>query len=356
MVAEIVDLEPTFRKLVTIRRVKAIDPIPNADAIEVVTVDGWKVVAKKGEFSVGDECVYFEIDSFLPEGNPAWQFLVDKSARVFEGQRGHVLRTVTLRGQISQGLILTLDAALPGTHSFVVGDEVTRQLGVKKWEPEIPAELAGQVKGPFPSWIRKTDQERCQNIGDVIFADPHALYEVSTKLDGTSCTIYYNRGEIGVCSRNLEFKDNDENADNTMIKLMRENRLDVSLPALGRNVAIQGEVMGPGIQKNREQLKKAQLFVFDVYDIDRGQYMAPPERAAFIAQLQAFYADLQHVPVMYTSVSLNQLGITDVDGLLKFAEGPSLNHMIREGLVFKRIDGLFSFKAISQQYLLKVKE
>jgi RNA ligase (TIGR02306 family) len=100
------------RKLVTVRQIDNLEPIDGADAIEVATIEGWKVVVKKGEFKVGEQCVYFEIDSFLPEGNPAWQFLVDKQGREFEGVRGHRLRTIKLRGVLSQGLALPITSLL----------------------------------------------------------------------------------------------------------------------------------------------------------------------------------------------------------------------------------------------------
>lgn len=107
MVAEIQEFNVVeTRRLATFRTIDAVEPIPGADAIELAVVGGWKVVTKKGEFQVGDPCVYLEVDSFLPDGVPAWQFLVDKSSRTFNGVVGHKLRTVKLRGAISQGLIL----------------------------------------------------------------------------------------------------------------------------------------------------------------------------------------------------------------------------------------------------------
>lgn len=98
------------RKLASIRVIDDVEPIIGADAIEVVTLGGWKVVTKKNEFSKGDLCVYFEIDSFLPAGVPAWQFLVDKSSREFEGVVGHRLRTIKLRGAVSQGFVLPISS------------------------------------------------------------------------------------------------------------------------------------------------------------------------------------------------------------------------------------------------------
>jgi hypothetical protein len=416
------------RKLFTVRKIDRIDPIPGADAIEVATVEGWQVVVKKGEFAPGDYCGYAEIDSFLPTGNPAWQFLVDKQGREFEGVYGHRLRTVKLRGQLSQGFIARIDL-FPQIFEFALARKCDGQfceqdyadfrsedfaplLGIKKWEAPLPAELAGQVEGLFPSFIRKTDQERCQNLVNEIFgyedtkvlidglapeqadqaailggkivvedgkvysirsakADRSARYEVSMKLDGSSCTIFHNNGEFGVCSRNLQLKINEENASNTFVRIAHDTCLNVNLPKMG-NYAIQGELMGPGIQGNRENLKDHELFIFDVFSIDEQRYLTPKERVEFVDRLQRMSMNgcgkLWHVPVLIEDGSwrtdptegdlftLDELNLTNVKELLAFAEGPSLTHPIREGLVFKRIDGGFSFKAISQKYLMNEKD
>lgn len=375
-----------MRKLATLRRISEIAPIPEADAIEVATVDGWKLVVKKGEFSVGQLALYLEIDSWVP--HELAPFLSKgQEPRVYEGVPGQKLRTVKLRGQISQGLLLPISTSVlieavvqmaQGTTptstdpvllkmahdmlSGVNGDlsqlDLTELLGIKKWEPEIPAQLAGLVKGAFPSFITKTDQERCQNLITEIFVDNvDAQYEVTTKLDGSSCTIYIRDGELGVCSRNLELKICDENAGNSLVRALYDNLLNVSLPLLGRNIALQGEIMGPGVQGNREQLKTTQFFVFDIYDIDTGRYLTPVQRHALVEVLRQTCPTLQHVPIIAHSANLlDTLGITNVEQLLKFAEGPSLHHAVREGLVFKRIDGGFSFKAISNLFLAKEKD
>lgn len=394
------------RKLVTVRKIDAIDPIEGADAIEAATIEGWKVVVKKGDFKVGDPCVYFEIDSFLPTGNPAWQFLVDKSSREFEGVVGHRLRTIKLRGQISQGLVLPMSAVPQITDTDRSTDQ-SDLLGIKKWEAPLPPALAGKSEGYFPSFIRKTDQERCQNLKAEIFgfdtvktklditpeqaingldvgrlvvedgvvysvspakADPNAMYEITMKLDGSSMTAFVRKSfdsagvmKLGVCSRNLELKLNDENAGNSFVRMFYDSGLKAALEKFyeetGRSIAVQGELMGPGIQGNREGLKENKLFVFDIYDIDRGEYLAPAERRALTERLLECAPTLGHVPVIAASANLlDTLGIKDIDGLLKFAEGPSLNHPIREGLVFKRLDGKFSFKAISNQFLAREKD
>ena len=360
-------MSENLRKLVSVRRIADLQPIPGADAIEVATVDGWKLVVKRGEFKVGDLCAYFEIDCFLPESDPRYAFLMKSGVREFEGVRGHKLRTIKLRGQISQGLALPIglfvndfigskeDEGQELCEFFTPGTDLTELLGIKKWEAAIPAQLAGQVKGVFPSFIRKTDQERCQNLIEEIFTDnKDAKYEVTMKLDGSSCTIYHRDGELGVCSRNLELKINEENQNNSMIRILYDTLMNVSLPAIGRNVAIQGEIMGPGIQGNREGFKKTEFFIFDIFDIDRGEYFTPAERQEFVQKLAGWSPNVQHVPILaYSANLLDTLGIVDVEGLLRFAEGKSINHAVREGVVFKRLDGKFSFKAISNRFLEK---
>lgn len=154
-----------MRKLATIRKITELNPIPKADAIEVATVDGWKAVVKKGDFKVGDLAIYLEVDSWVPyELAP---FLSkDKEPKEYNGVKGERLRTIKLRGQLSQGLLLPIDVAYNEDppdydHVFLEGDDVTELLGIQKWERPVPAQLAGLMKGSFPSFIPKTDQERC---------------------------------------------------------------------------------------------------------------------------------------------------------------------------------------------------
>ena len=147
-----------MRKLASIRVANDLFPIQGADAIEAVRVDGWVCVAKKGEFKVGDKGIYFEIDSFLPGTEPRFQFLA-KQFITFNGVQGARLRTIRLRGQLSQGLFLPL-SLFPELETTEVGADVTELLGVDKWEPAIPAQLAGDVYGKFPHWVAQSDQPR----------------------------------------------------------------------------------------------------------------------------------------------------------------------------------------------------
>lgn len=335
------------RKLVTIREVAELREIPGADAIETAVVDGWAVVVKKGEFKVGDKGVYFEIDSFLPLSDPRFAFLANKKT-TFNGVEGARLRTIKLRGQLSQGLLLTL-RDFPELENTDVGADYAAILGVTKWEAPVPAQLSGKVKGFFPTFLRKTDQERIQNMTWVFEREKDSLFEVTVKLDGSSCTIFHDRGEVGVCSRNIQL---EETEDNLFWKVARKTGLLDALPKLGRNIAVQGELMGPNVQGNREKLTDHQLYVFDIFDIDRQEYLPLFEREILLSVLSRYGATLKTVPLFIPPVFLGD--IESIDTLLDAAEGPSLNQDIpREGLVFKRVDGKLSFKVISNSYLLK---
>ena len=341
-----------MRAMASIRKIDAIGPIEGADAIEVATVGGWKVVVKKGEFSVGELAVYFEIDSWIP--TVLAPFLSKgKEPREFEGVKGERLRTVKLRGQLSQGLLIK-PVAVDNSALKVGGVEfpceegldLTEVLGIKKWEAVIPAQLAGQVKGNFPSSIPKTDQERVQNLVKEIAAaaESNLMFEVTEKLEGSSMTCYLIDGEFGVCSRNLDLKRDENNAFwATAIAEDIEGKMRDCGPG---DWAIQGELIGPGIQGNIYKLSKPEFHVFDVYNIQAGKYLNPRERVVLIERM-----GLKHVPVYLRS--MNSANMT-VEKLLRIAEGKSVlnDKQEREGIVFKQVDGGMTFKAISNKYLL----
>lgn len=340
-----------MRKLATIRRIEALDPIPNADAIELATVDGWKVVAQKGLYRVGDPVLYLEIDSWVP--TELAPFLSKgKEPRVFEGIQGERLRTIKLRGQLSQGLLIPLEIkmsgnCLPITRRCVqVGEDVSEELNVVKWEKPINAQLAGVCKGNFPSLIPKTDQERVQNLNKEIGAafEKGLLFELTEKLEGSSMTVYQIKGEFGVCSRNMDLKETEGNA---FWIAARKDGIQEKMAAVDEfwDFAIQGELIGPGIQGNIYKLKDVEFRVFDVYNIQSGEYLKPEPRRALIERM-----GLKHVPVITVG---KDLGTGTIDELLGWAEGHSvLGETEREGIVFKQEDGGMTFKAISNKYLL----
>ena len=337
------------RKLATIRVIKDLKPIPNADLIEVAVIDGWEVVIKKGEFNVNDLCVYFEIDSWIP--TELAPFLSKgKEPREYRGVKGERLKTIKLKGQISQGLVLPL-SILPELVDANQTD-VTEYLNILKWEREVPAQLAGKIAGNFPEFIPKTDQERIQNYAKYIPKQTN-LWEVTEKLDGSSMTVYRVKDlskmdlgyRVGVCSRNYDLKTDD--TDNSFVSTAWRLKLFQKLSEHNLEIALQGELIGPGIQKNPYNLSELEYHVYDIYDIKRQQYYLPEERQALCKLL-----DLKHVPVF---ASYETDSNTTVSELLTSAEGKSsLNHNTqREGLVFKNTLNNESFKVISNAWLLK---
>jgi RNA ligase (TIGR02306 family) len=341
-----------MRKLAKIVRIDELNPIEGADAIECAVVGGWKVVAQKGLYNVGDMAVYFEIDSWIP--TELAPFLSKgKEPREFEGVKGERLRTIKLRGQLSQGLLMPIPTEFADPNQFYEGLDVTEALGILKWEKPMNAQLAGVCKGNFPSLIPKTDQERCQNLKKEIVAANEAglKFEITEKLEGSSMTVYQIKGEFGVCSRNMDLKETE---GNSFWATARKEGIQEKMMAVDEywDFAIQGELIGPGIQGNIYNLKECEFRVFDVYNIQAGEYLNPQDRRRLIEKM-----GLKHVPVLaYTADMYDTLGITDIPQLLAFAEGKSVMGDItgpeREGIVFKQVDGGMSFKAISNKYLL----
>ena len=341
-----------MRKMATIRKIDAIGPIPDADAIEVATVGGWRLVVKRGEYSAGDLAVYCEIDSFIPTAIAPFLTKPGHYAKTFEGVEGERLRTVKLRGQLSQGLLLPLSVLTMVDSLLFEGLDVSFPLGIVKYEAPIPAALAGEVRGMFPSQIPKTDQERVQNLSVELmeWIEQGLTWEVTEKLDGSSMTVYVMDGEVGVCSRNLDLK---RNPDNSLWRAALKHDLEEKLKIAGGNLAIQGELIGNGIQGNMYKMRDQDFYVYDIYDIDAGRYYTPAERKAFVAVFV-----LNHCPVLAYAANLTDtLGINTMDQILKFAEGKSVMGDItgpeREGLVFKCHEKSVSFKAISNRFLLK---
>jgi len=339
-----------MRQMATLRRIDAIHPIPNADAIECAVIGGWKVVAKKGEYQHGDLAVYCEIDSWIP--NALAPFLSKKEPKEYNGVKGERLRTVRLRGQLSQGLLLPLtvlqnDGAWIAGVTVDDGTDVSDVLGIQKWEAPIPAQLAGQVRGNFPAPIPKTDQERVQNINLEEYLDD--IYEVTEKLHGASCTFYLDKeGKFHVCSRNLDLKPDPNNS-----YWRAAYELEIEAKMRQENLfgyAIQGELCGQGINGNNYNLL-LNFYAFDVF-VEGVGYMLPEQRYALINRM-----GIPHVPMIVRNLSLKDI-LDTKEKILQFAEGytsiPMLaDKCLREGYVFKSMTQEKSFKAVSNSWLLQ---
>jgi len=360
------------RKLASIQVIREIAPIKGADNIELATINNWKVVvAKDVGHIVGDYVVYCEIDSFLPV-REEFEFLRKSSHKKMGDVEGFRLRTIKLRGQVSQGLIMPLDILLDSGYrvsahllneniafeknqtaisldemiEITAGTDVTDVLGILKYEPPIPAEISGEVKGAFPSFIPKTDEERVQNLTDMYeeWKSNGILFQETEKLDGTSSTFYYNNGEFGICGRNWEFKENG----NSFWKVANEHTLKERLIGLDWNLAIQGELIGEGIQGNPYKLKGQQVRIFKMWNIDTQTRLS-----AYDQSKTAKLLGLNEVPVIDKLFTLPDT----IDELLEYVDGKSVlnSQTNREGSVFQSLDGKFSFKVISNRFLLKSK-
>jgi RNA ligase (TIGR02306 family) len=378
------------RKLASIKKIDKITKHPNADSLEICHVGGWKVVTKIGEYTEGDLAVYFEIDSFLPLEED-FEFLRKSSYKKMGDIEGFRLKTIKLRQELSQGLLLPLsilekedemkigiskqpwgDQLQLGPYDDAIvieeGADVTAYMCVLKYEPPIPAELLGKVKGNFPGFIRKTDEERIQNMTAEYESMRDKHYYVTEKLDGSSATYYFRDGVFGVCSRNLELANpgvfepgsvlcNDgverPRKENTFWKVARELFIEEKLGTLEENYAIQGELIGEGVQKNPYRIKGHTLRIFNVFNIDKQEYLGLDDMVHFLNKINVDDKPLELVPVINYDYKLPPT----IDEIIRYADDKSrLNgETDREGIVIRNKDKSVSFKAISNTFLLKEK-
>ena len=335
----------TFRKLASIQRIAEVKDIPDADLIQAYRVGGWWIVSKKGEFAVNELVTYLEIDSFVP--TELAPFLSKgKEPREYMGIKGERLRTIRLKKQISQGLILPLSEYILDNVELIEGHDVTEILGVIKWEaPEefIPA----NAKGNFPSFIPKTDQQRVQNLSLEFsqWLTDGSVWQKTEKIDGSSMTVFVNGDNSGVCSRNLELLE-DEN--NTYWKLTKKYKLIETLRSTGRNLAFQGEIYGMGINGNLYSLDDHRFALYAIYDIDAQCYLPPDQ-----AYRTALVLGVPHVPHL-GNMCLGEFYGT-MQELIDDADGMSCvnTKAIREGYVYKNLETGESFKVIGAGFLIK---
>lgn len=352
-----------MRKLASIQEVTSIDPIPKADAIERLRILGWSVVARKGAFQVGDRVIYCEIDSLLPE-RPEFEHLRSSSFKPELVEAGEVvqpagfrIKTVKLRGQVSQGICFPV-SLLAEDQQLEIGQDVSAEMGIIKYEQPVPAGMGGAVKGAFPGFLPKTDEIRIQTAEHLLDEYAGMTFEMTEKLDGTSYTAFLHDNEFGICSRNQWIDETDPQnlLANVSGQLQLKEKLIQLSELTGRDVAIQGELIGPKIQKNKYKLKEYELYVFNLVDVGEYRLFDRQQQLELIEQV-----GLKHVPSL-GEIPLNHT----VDQIIDLSIGMSvLNRQThREGIVFRplqdqddaTIGGRLSFKAINPKFLLKYDE
>jgi len=337
-------MSETDECLARVVTVQHLENIPGADRIELARVLGWNVIVKKGVFQVGHDAVYISINSILPTDKECVKFLLGKP-----------LKTKKMRGCVSQGLLLSLeDLAEYGITELTLGDDLTAALGITK---HIPKEERGEyvpVTDPalaFPGQVRKTSEARVQNCGADLQCLEGKRVVISQKLDGTSTTFAVIAGEFIVCGRNYRVKDIPQNAH--YLKTAKDVSLAEKMLALGRDIAIQGETVGPKINCNRMRLEHVDFYVFNIYDITAQCYLEHAEVLKITGEL-----GLKTVPIVYHGTM--QQDLLSVPALLSLADSQRYPQGdVAEGIVVKSDSDLhavrYSMKVISNEYLIKYK-
>ena len=360
-----------MRKLMTVRTIDNILPIKDADMIEQLVIDGWNVVAQKGIHSVGDIIVYFEIDSFLPIEDVRFETFMKFGVNTFEGKQGHRVKTKRLRGVYSQGIVIPLKE-FPEIVEPLPDTDYAELFGVVKYEKQEVTGFSGDAKGTFPWFLQKSDQDRIQNVyGRLSNSDLADKEFVGTlKMDGSSITVfavdkskYVPDSEdvvgvdiaIGYCSRNQQLKMPYTSEDGWFEKTGKfyqgasNSDLFVKVAELcsitGKSLAIQGELVGQGIQGNFEKFEKYQVFAYNIFDVDAGKFVDYKTFLEYAAMV-----DLQIVPEAYPAQTILGKGVAEI---VAMADGKGLLANYREGIVWKQVDGDCQFKAISNKYLDK---
>lgn len=383
---------PMNRKLATIQIITDINPIPKADKIEVATIKGWRVVVKKGEFQIGDKCVFFEIDSILPPLE-CFKFLESSNYR---------LRTISMRGQLSQGLAMPIETIFnafglaittinqkpeiyrPNPHNggvvqipFKDGADLTNILGIQKYEPEPVSIAHGLIGMPFPSMhVHHTDLERIQNKPEIIKELQGIECYALQKIDGESFTaiLDIDNNDFMICSSNMliTIDPNSLDADLAWTKhhhltVAREHNVLDKLKVLAEDitqrtgsiphsVSIQCELAGTGIRKNRLSLNNKTLFLFNIaFLVDKIHYFD--------------YADIIRASSLGfdnpKEVWRGEFNFKTIDELLELADSVTYpNGHRQEGIVIKPVKEMYSeslsgrmqIKVINNNYLLQIEE
>lgn len=387
--------EKKERELAYVVKVDEIRPIEGADRVEVAIVNGWHIMVRKDQFKPGDLAVYFEIDSKVPAEEP-FMFLEPKHFKI--KTQKYFKGTV-----ISQGLLMSFEDFGWNKDAYKLGDFLTQKLKVTYAVEEDNARKAASVdkykkmaqrhgklfshqpfrwlmrrtwgkkflflffgktsdkKTGWPAWVSKTDEERVQNMPWIL--ENKNPWVATEKIDGTSTTFTMKRTktrflkkekfEFYICSRNVVFDKPDKACfydTNVYTEMAEKYNVEAVLRQLLINrpdlewVTLQGETYGQGIQKREYSLKEHNFMGFNFITSAEGRWDS--ERAS---KLMLGYG-IPWVPI----VDENFILPDTVDELLTIATGESVvDGGMREGLVFRSKDGVQSFKAVSNEFLLR---
>lgn len=339
------------RKLASIQVIDDLWAIDGADMLIGARILGWECAVLKSEFAQpGEMCVYFEVDSILPEAD--WTAFLKGSYRI---------KTKKLRGQIAQGVAKPLSTLpLPQDREYNIGDDVTELLQVQKFE--LPERFKmGQAKGNFPTiyGIPKTDETRVQSAMNAIEELTGQPYYITQKMDGTSFTGYVDpqTGEFEVCSRNMR-KRRAQNGEEECVywrvalKLGLEEKLKAH-----PEWSVQGECCGEAIQGNKIGLNGVDLYVFNIYHMVEKRYLRFDEFVNACAELE-----LTTVPIIESG---DAFGYTFAELQKMSDNGRYGSGAYQEGIVVRAQDnrtskalgaGRLSFKVINRNFLLKYDE
>lgn len=322
----------SLRKLASIQIVTEIKKHPQADSLALAKILGWQVVVRLDEVKVGEKVVYCEIDSLIPTD----QDWTPPSLR--EKGPNFLIKTIKIRKEFSQGLVIPIIGSIKSFIDYEVGTDVTKLLKIKKWEQADLSERGGEK---FPKIIDKTDELRLQSNPDLLEKMLGQPYYSTVKMDGTSATYLIFNDDFTACSKNFIKKG----AKSAWLQVAEKYKLKEKLEAFP-HLALQGEICGPGIQKNKMCLDEISFFVFNIIDI--------PTRKRLPFDQLVYYTKnvfgLEMVPIEQVEDSFN---FKLVEELLERSKGIYKNTKnMREGLVFRLKDGTTSFKVINPEYLL----
>lgn len=339
------------RNMCSVQEVTQILPIAGADRIELAKVLGWQVVVRKGVFKVGQKVAYFEVDTLCPDDNPIFGHLQGRGQKtVFKDGKeitGHVLRTIKLRGEISQGMLMPLAELGIQEHDVEVGTDISELAGVLKYEDELPFS-GGDIVGRFNTlYCPKSDAERLQNLSKYWDEIKSLEWQPTVKVDGTSRTLVKDTdGTLHIYSRNYELKY--DNNDLGVVVAKKWNLED----ALAPGEAIQFELVGPGIQKNRLHINEPRPFVFSYWR--NGNKVSPNNWSPMLRKAGVPFLDKD---LWKPEGSLEEF----IDKVSKNLRGNITKDLPDEGIVFHLLssempsflDRTLCFKVISNKYLIK---